>query len=160
MNNQIQGKKNKASGADFELRVRKDLENKGWVVDKWSNQVEFDYVNMGEITEDSKPTHGKIIPAKHKWNGPNRPMAFGTGFPDFIAFRRKGIIVGTYDAILCEVIGVESKSNGNLDKIEKQKCKWYLDNNIFSKIYIAEKIKISNRILINYINFEDKYGKK
>ena len=36
-----QGKKNKASGAAFELRVRKDLEEKGWIVDKFGLNVEF-----------------------------------------------------------------------------------------------------------------------
>ena len=36
------GKKSRAAGARFELRVRKDLEDKGWIVDKWSNNVEFE----------------------------------------------------------------------------------------------------------------------
>ena len=36
-----QGKKNRQAGARFELKVRKDLESKGWIVDKWSNNVEF-----------------------------------------------------------------------------------------------------------------------
>ena len=39
----------------------------------------------------------------------------------------------------CRVIGVESKMDGKLDKIEKQKCRWLLKNNIFSKILIAQK---------------------
>ena len=37
-----QGKKNRAAGARFELKVRKDLEEKGWVVSKWMNQVVFE----------------------------------------------------------------------------------------------------------------------
>lgn len=37
-----EGKKSKKSGADFELKVRKDLESKGWIVTKWNNQVEFE----------------------------------------------------------------------------------------------------------------------
>ena len=36
-----QGKKNRQAGARFELRVRKDLESKGWIVSKWMNNVEF-----------------------------------------------------------------------------------------------------------------------
>ena len=36
------GKKARASGSRFELQVRKDLENKGWIVDKWNNNVEFE----------------------------------------------------------------------------------------------------------------------
>jgi len=38
-----------------------------------------------------------------------------------------------------EVIGVEVKSNGYLSKEEKAKCRWLLDNNIFSKILIAKR---------------------
>ena len=39
--NQIRGKKARASGMRFELSVRKDLEEKGWIVSKWQNNVEF-----------------------------------------------------------------------------------------------------------------------
>ena len=35
------GKKARQQGSAFELRVRKDLEEKGWIVDKWGNNVEF-----------------------------------------------------------------------------------------------------------------------
>ncbi len=35
------GRKSRAKGARFELKVREDLESKGWIVDKWSNNVEF-----------------------------------------------------------------------------------------------------------------------
>lgn len=41
LTNSERGKKSRKSGAEFERRVRADLESKGWVVDKWSNQVEF-----------------------------------------------------------------------------------------------------------------------
>ena len=41
MNKKTQGKKNRAAGARFELKVRKDLEEKGWIVSKWMNNVEF-----------------------------------------------------------------------------------------------------------------------
>ncbi len=36
------GSMSKSSGGAFELKVRKDLEEKGWIVDKWSNNVEFE----------------------------------------------------------------------------------------------------------------------
>ena len=36
------GKANREAGARFELKVRKDLESKGWIVDKWGNQVIFE----------------------------------------------------------------------------------------------------------------------
>ena len=52
------------------------------------------------------------------------------------------------------VIGVECKTNGQLDKVEKQKCKWLIDNNIFNKILIAEKTKVKNKIVIVYKEFE------
>ena len=36
---QKQGKKNRADGAKFERIVRADLEKKGWIVAKWTNNV-------------------------------------------------------------------------------------------------------------------------
>lgn len=53
-----------------------------------------------------------------------------------------------------EVIGVECKTNGYLDKTEKEKCKWLLDNNIFSKILIAYKTKEGRKIVIKYKELE------
>lgn len=55
---------------------------------------------------------------------------------------------------LKEVIGVECKVNGYLDKKEKEKCKWLLDNNIFSKILIAYKTKEKNKVKVNYKEFK------
>lgn len=167
------GKKNRASGADFERRVRKDLEEKGWIVDKWSNNVEFgdisgyDYLNKSgkESADRQILLTGKLIPAKRKYAGPGRPLAIGTGFCDFIAFKKPEIdSIGHYNQSfnngdndiddMYEIIGIECKTNGYLDKIEKQKCKWYIDNKIFSKILIASKHKIKNRIHIEYKEFK------
>ena len=68
-------------------------------------------------------------------------------FPDFITFKKEK---GNYN-----IIGVEVKMNGILSKIEKEKCRWYLKNKIFSQIWIAKKgIK---RGSIEYINFAEKY---
>ncbi len=57
----------------------------------------------------------------------------------------------------CEVIGVEVKSgnetNKYLSKVEKEKCKWLLENQIFSKILIANKIKIGRSVGIDYKEF-------
>ena len=36
------GKKSKAAGSKFELKVRQDLETLGWIVAKWTNNVELD----------------------------------------------------------------------------------------------------------------------
>ena len=73
------GSKSKAQGGQFELKVRKNLEELGWIVDKWSNNVDLD---------------GRVIyPAKTDWKfNPFRkimmPLGQGTGFPDFIAFQK------------------------------------------------------------------------
>jgi hypothetical protein len=176
-----QGKKNRKSGSEFERLVRKDLEEKGWIVSKWMNNVEF--YNQEEkqkhpeqlsgdkclTREDcvgfNSLTLGKLIPAKHKFCGVGRPMAIGTGFTDFICFRiintegipkkvnLKGDESGIkYNQFVYEVIGVEAKSNGIIDKVEKEKCKWLLENNIFSRILIASKGE--KRGQINYEEFE------
>jgi len=155
-----QGRKSRKDGKAFELRVRADLESKGWIVDRWSNNLEcMKYDNeegnfSGEI---------KIIPAKAKWAGTGRPMMLGAGFPDFICFRT--LELENKDAIinqnvnLYEIIGVESKMTGKLDKLEKEKCSWLIDNHTFGKILIAEKTKPKNKIVIVYHDFEEKYGK-
>lgn len=148
-----QGKKNRAAGGAFELRVRKDLEGKDWIVDKWTNNVDLD---SDDKAEECKI--GKLIPAKRKYAGPGRPMAIGTGFPDFVAFKpgycslcnaRGYKVQANY-----ELIGVESKSNGYLDKTEKAKCRWLLDNKIFARIYVASKTKVKNRVVITYNEFK------
>ncbi len=180
------GKRSKAQGAAFELRVRKDLEEKGWVCDKWSNNVEFteelilpdpdpEYCELGAGARAKNPginkvhNHkvpemiGKLIPAKAKWAGPNRPMMMGAGFPDFIAFVNEDRIFRTDSfekhCVNTTIIGVECKMTGKLDKEEKEKCAWLLNNNIFSKILIAEKTKVKNKIVIIYHDFGVKYEK-
>lgn len=129
------GSKSRSGGSQFELRVRKDLEAKGWIVDKWSNNLDLD--------------ENKIHPAKRRFARFNKNMGvmtIGTGFPDFIAFQL--MEKGRY-----KIIGVEVKMNGILSKIEKEKCCWYLRNNIFSEILIAKKIKEKNRVRVEYKNF-------
>ena len=83
---------------------------------------------------------------RDRYNPFLKALSIGTGFPDFIAFKRKG---KRYD-----VIGLEVKRNGWLDKIEKEKCRWYLKNKIFSKILIAKKG--GKRGEITYMNFTKK----
>ena len=139
----IRGKKSKAAGAAFELFVRKNLESKGWIVDKFTNNVDLE--------------NSKLIPAKHKFRGIGIPMSLGTGFCDFLAFRLIKCLATSMGSLSYEVIGVEAKTNGYLDKIESKKCKWLLENNIFSKIFIAEKTKIKNKVVIIYHDFVEKY---
>jgi hypothetical protein len=131
------GKNARAAGGRFELKVRKDLESKGKIVDKWSNNVDLDDM--------------KLVQAKRKYNPFKKVMVIGTGFPDFISIQH--IDGGVYS-----VIGVEVKMNGMLSKIEKEKCAWYLQNNIFSNIWIAKKGEKRGEIV--YDDFLEKYGKK
>lgn len=68
-----QGKKNRASGAQWERVVRADLEEKGWIVIKNPNNV----------------INNKFTQGKAKYNPyTKRVMMMSGGFPDFIAFRR------------------------------------------------------------------------
>ena len=111
--NSKRGKQNRAAGARFELKVRGHLENQGWIIDKWTNNVDLD--------------EKKLIKAKRKYNPFKKMLIIGTGFPDFIGFKLSG--KKSY-----EIIGIEVKANGWLDKIEKEKCQWYLENKIFDII--------------------------
>ena len=130
------GKLARAAGARFELKVRADLENQGWIVDKWTNNVDLQL--------------GKLIKAKRKFNffSNMKILGIGTGFPDFIAFRKKDEYY--------EIIGVEVKSNGWLDKTEKEKMKFLLEKNIFSRILIAKKGE--KKGTIEYVDFSEKYN--
>ncbi len=159
MDKREQGKKGRAAGLRFERRVRIDLEQKGWIVSKWFNNVELIPTVLGKPQRNSIPIldyKARLIPARHKFNGVGNPMSLGTGFPDFIAYKQIKIdlpspiidiggIKATQTVYLFRmewnIIGVESKSNGYLSKEEKLKCKWLLNNNIFSKILIAHKGK-------------------
>jgi len=49
-----------------------------------------------------------------------------------------------------KIIGVEVKMNGMLSKVEKEKCKWYLENKVFNEILIARKLKEKNRVSVGY----------
>ena len=119
--------------------MRKDLEGKKWIVSKWPNNIEDE----------------KIIPSKRVFKRFNKNMGvmtIGTGFPDFIAFQK---INNLY-----KVIGIEAKSSGILKKEEKEKCAWYLKNEIFNEIWIAKKIDDGGRkVNIEYVNFAENYPK-
>jgi len=134
------GKKSRASGQRFELKVRADLESKGWIVAKWSNNVGYVGNNDGTLENIKKL---KLIPAKS-----NRFNMRTCGFPDFIAFRYfSQAIINGGDIGVYKIIGVECKVNGYLDKVEKEKCRWLTENNKFSKILIASKGKKRGEII-------------
>lgn len=137
-----QGKKNKQAGLRFEAKVREDLTNLGWIIDKWTNTVDQD--KNGKI--------GGVVAAKRKYNPFKKLMVLGTGFPDFICFKR---LANGYD-----IIGVEVKANGYLDQIEKGMCLWLLENRIFSRILIAKKKTNGRKIEVEYQDFDKKYAHK
>ncbi|MFH0808513.1 MAG: hypothetical protein V1888_02755 [archaeon] len=128
------GSKSRAGGGQFELRVRKDLEDKGWTVDKWSNNVDMD--------------SNKVVPCRRvfkRFGVGKGVMTIGTGFPDFVCFDRRDD--------LFEVIGIEVKMNGTLSREEKEKCCWLLEHGIFSQILIASKVKDKGRVRVCYLDF-------
>jgi hypothetical protein len=134
------GKKSRSGGSQFELRVRKDLQERGFIIDKWSNNVDLDL--------------GEIVPAKRvfkRFKANMGVMTIGTGFPDFIAFQKRGEYYS--------IIGVEVKQNNTLSKIEKEKCAWYLDNKIFREVWIASKGKEGRRVKVIYEDFSSRYKK-
>lgn len=128
------GKKSKSKGGVFELKVRKDLESKGYTISKWSNNVDLE--------------NKEIIIAKRKYNPFNKALTIGTGFPDFVAIKH------IYDESY-SVIGVEVKLRGLLSKEEKEKCLFLLGKKVFSRIWIAKLGE--KRGEIEYVDFKDKY---
>lgn len=96
-----QGKKNRRDGAAFELAFRKKYEAKGWIVDKFSSNIDLE-------NNCIKMAGAKYIPG--------RGLMPGLGFPDFILFKKRGY---EYDLCFCEC-----KINNKLSKIEKQKLDW------------------------------------
>ena len=69
-----QGKRNRQKGLIFENKVRGDLESKGWIVTKWMNTVDFE--------------RDCVAAAKRKYNPFTKALAIGTGFPDFLCFKK------------------------------------------------------------------------
>ena len=136
----IQGKKNRAAGARFERKVRADLESKGWIVDRWGNNVKLEVCKtlngkkINYITNFLPDAHHELVPAKS-----TRFRSNTHGFPDFIAFRDFAIPMCAGYEDCKEIMGVEAKSNGYLKPEERAKCKWLLKKKIFSKILIASK---------------------
>lgn len=111
-----QGKKNRAAGKRFELKVREDLEKQGWIVFRNNNDVEIHNPNNStavrgrmsvvdvKINQEgeepdcrnagngSKPTF-IFKQAKSKWNPFTKaPMTLQSGFPDFICVKTSKVI--------------------------------------------------------------------
>lgn len=114
----ILGKRSRRAGLDFELRVRKWLEEwHGLVVTKWHNDIDLE--------------KKKVIPAKRAFFR-GRPLTVNTGFPDLLAYK----FLKDDKAI---VYGIEVKSNGKLTKTEKDKLSLYKELGIFSEVFVASK---------------------
>ena len=153
--NVLRGKKSRAAGKRFELKVRQRLEEMDWIVARWTNTVEYE--KDGKIP--------KLVPAKPKFRFDPKirrmiVAGIGNGFPDFVAFKKVENFTdadGVEHDIGYEVIGLEVKANGYLDQKEKSMCHWLLDNKVFSRILIAKKGK--ERGKIDYIDFKEKYKK-
>lgn len=135
-----QGKKNRAAGVRFESKVRADLESRGWLVDKWMNNVDFE--------------KNRVSAAKRRYNPYLRALSIGNGFPDFICFRKTKSLDKNKNPLF-EVIAVEVKKNGYLDKDEKERCKWYLEKGVFPKIYIARGRRDEKDKRCTFIDYED-----
>ena len=45
------GKKSRDAGMRFERKVRADLESKGWIVDKWTNNVDLELSRCGKFSD-------------------------------------------------------------------------------------------------------------
>jgi len=138
LNKKEMGRISRKKGKRFEVLVRKNLETNGWFTVKWSNQVDLD--------------KGLLVPAKSKFNPfLGRVMSEGTGWPDFLAYRR--VKNNPEEKETIELIGVESKLRKYLDAEEKKKAKWLLEKRIFDKILIAYKKGRGN---IEYEEFTEK----
>ncbi len=95
---------------------------------------------------------GRLVKCKPKFNPFTKALMMNTaGFPDFI------LIKHIHDEMY-HVIGIEVKMNGILSKEEKAKCVWYLQEKVFSQIWIARQGK--KRGEIEYLDFTTKYSKK
>ena len=165
-----QGKKNRESGKRFELKVRADLEKQGYIVDRWTNQVEL--IELGEIHIKNMSAgnlikgdlkykeygEGKLVSCRPKFNPFTKSLMMNSGgMPDFIAFKVINSIDPRHPYKFYEVIGVECKGGDQnhkyLDKEEKEKCRWLLNNNVFSRILIAQKGIKRGQII--YTEFEN-----
>jgi hypothetical protein len=136
------GKKSRAAGKAFELKVRKDLEEKGWIVCKWQNNVDLE---QGEHEGDKvKFGNGKLIPAKHTFNPFTKAMSAGNGFPDFICTKKLTYPDGKF--VAWDIQLVESKMTGKLDKVEKEKVEW-IKEHLNIPVFMAYKGEKRGEIL-------------
>ena len=110
------GRKSRAAGKRFEVKVRDDLEDKGWIVVRWNKNVEDNHL----IT-----SRGKFNPFTQ------RVQNMSSGFPDFLCIQL--CFNGSWNIQL-----VECKLKGKLSRIEKDKMVW-IHYNLGIRCFIASK---------------------
>lgn len=148
------GKKSRKQGQDFERKVREDLESKGWIVLRWDKNIEF------PIGYEGVMLRGEFVQTTGHWNNfLKRIVVSQSGFPDFVCIKLGvfktpvGDIRLTPDAF--EVQFVECKTNGILDKLEREKSRW-IKEKLHIPIFIASKQKIKRKIEVHYESFGEK----
>ncbi len=118
-----QGKRNRRIGAEFERAVRRDMNYKGWIIDKFTSNIELE--NM------------RIVQAKsNRWNSRS------CGFPDFVIFRKLGE--------LFEVRFIECKTNNILSKPEKLKLDFLVKKGFRTFVAFKEGKNIKYREFFEY----------
>lgn len=116
-NYQQQGKNNRRRGQAHEYKTRHHIEDKGYIVARWNNQIDL---------TTSPPT---MIQAKStKFNRGT------TGFPDFIALKPTNNPQHPYTIIL-----IECKINNKLTPTEKLTLNHYQDT-LHLPCYISYKL--------------------
>lgn len=162
------GASNRRKGSAFEMLVRKDLGSMGLIVTKFQGNVGFKLNpkhDLNNITKQillidhlkNNPEKLQIVPAKA-----SRFRLSTTGLPDFIAFFPRnhktcwflGKIEPEHQISRGDIIGIEAKTNGYLDKVERAKLTFMLDNHIFDKIFIAKQVKEGRKNKVEYRLFE------
>lgn len=122
------GKHSRAAGKRFEIKVREDLEKNGWIVFKNTNDVKFEEFATPDNKYGGVGRHGKFVACKPKFNPFTHSLMMNSGgFPDFICMRKTtcgNCIAHGFGPCGFEVMLVESKLNGVLDKAEKEKIDW------------------------------------
>lgn len=118
--------------------MRKNLEELGWIVAKWTNNIDLELNKLVSAKKGMvfNPFFKRMV-----------PTLSSTGFPDFIAFQ----LVGEK---IYNVLGVECKINGILSREEKEKCAFLLKNKIFNNIWVSSKREDGK---IEYLDFKDKF---
>jgi hypothetical protein len=149
-----QGRLNRRHGQEFEKKVMAFMENKGWICARWTKNLDYDEGN------DLLQWEGGYKLVNSRQGGFRLST---TGFPDFIAYKSSD-----FERFICpeckklikvepcncpfEIIGVECKGgdykHNKLDKIEKTKAQWLLDNKVFSKMFIAHKTETKGEIAL------------